>query len=462
MNNPIPSRPEFLEAATRVGARLCRDALWAGDRCNWLGDAMEFAGNAWTVAHRTFGPDLYSGTSGISLFLGRLYEFTGERAFLRTAEAALRQAWSRRETVADPMRFSFYSGWLGMAWARASLGEILHREDWVQEALSLVDALIRCETSPQLLDVISGSAGAIPALLHFHRRYQRAPCLDLARLHAENLLQTARRSDAGWSWQTLNSPCHADLTGFSHGAAGIGWALLEAAHAFNDPRFHHAGCEALRYERRWFDAAQQNWLDLRVMEAGPVAASPPSTCALAWCHGAPGIALSRLRAFELLGRTEIRNEAEIALHTTARAVAAAGQPGVGNFSLCHGHAGNAEALLYGAEVLSPGWRPLAEEAGRHLAERILKSDAPLPCGVPNGGETPGLMLGKAGMGYFLLRLVEPSRVPSPMMLVPAACRNVPPKSPSTGRPGVAVDRVESGDRDGAASFGREREPAEAR
>ena len=34
----------FLETAAFLGRRLCRDALWAGDRCNWLGDSMEFVG----------------------------------------------------------------------------------------------------------------------------------------------------------------------------------------------------------------------------------------------------------------------------------------------------------------------------------------------------------------------------------------------------------------------------------
>lgn len=29
----------FLETADFLGARLCRDAIWAGNRCNWLGAA---------------------------------------------------------------------------------------------------------------------------------------------------------------------------------------------------------------------------------------------------------------------------------------------------------------------------------------------------------------------------------------------------------------------------------------
>ncbi|HEX3581828.1 MAG TPA: hypothetical protein VH087_08695, partial [Thermoanaerobaculia bacterium] len=71
---PVPDRRErFLDIAWSIGMRLCRDAIWDGDRCNWLGDSMEAHAGEWKVAHKSFGADLYSGTSGIALFLARLY-----------------------------------------------------------------------------------------------------------------------------------------------------------------------------------------------------------------------------------------------------------------------------------------------------------------------------------------------------------------------------------------------------
>jgi len=33
-----------LPVADAIGARLCRDAIWAGRRCNWLGASMEPVG----------------------------------------------------------------------------------------------------------------------------------------------------------------------------------------------------------------------------------------------------------------------------------------------------------------------------------------------------------------------------------------------------------------------------------
>ena len=45
-------RRRFLDAASRIGRRLCRDAVWSEGRCNWLGWAMEPHGGQWVTRHR--------------------------------------------------------------------------------------------------------------------------------------------------------------------------------------------------------------------------------------------------------------------------------------------------------------------------------------------------------------------------------------------------------------------------
>jgi lantibiotic modifying enzyme len=44
------------------------------------------------------------------------------------------------------------------------------------------------------------------------------------------------------------------------------------------------------------------------------------------------------------------------------------------------------------------------------------------CGVPAGVETPGLMVGVAGIGFGALRLADPARVPSVLTLRPPVAR----------------------------------------
>ena len=122
---------------------------------------------------------------------------------------------------------------------------------------------------------------------------------------------------------------------------------------------------------------------------------------------------------KLTGEDAYRREAEAALRTTTRALSVPIYPGQGNYSLCHGSGGNAELLIYASRILNEGsYRQVAEQAGRAGVEQYQKSFSPWPCGVLEGGETPGLMLGLAGIGYFYLRLHDPTRVPSILIILP--------------------------------------------
>jgi len=406
------SETRYLEAADAIGARLCRDAIWSGDRCNWLGDAMEFAESRWQVVHRSFGPDLYGGTSGIALFLARLYSVAPEKVFRKTAEGGILCALAQLGQLDPAASFGFYSGFTGIAYALAEMATLLEREDLAQKSVQLLQSLPRQNIATQTWDVVSGSAGIIPVLLKLHARFPQDFLLDLAFQHGEMLLQGANRTPESWSWKTIPGP--KDLTGFSHGTAGIAWALLELHAQFKEQRFLEAAKAGLGYERQWYDAAQENWPDFR-SEGQP----GPQICAVAWCHGAPGIGLSRIRAHQLLGDGECRAEAATAVRTTARSLSAAVQTGQGNCSLCHGNMGNAELLLSAGDALGDSD---SLQIVSHLADAALHkyhtNHTSWPCGVLNGGENPGLMLGLAGIGYFYLRLFDRAKTPSILIVGP--------------------------------------------
>ncbi|HWS88790.1 MAG TPA: lanthionine synthetase LanC family protein [Pyrinomonadaceae bacterium] len=410
---------EFLEAADFIAARLCRDAVWAGARCNWLGDSMEFVGGQWAVAHRAFGPELYSGTSGVALFLAEVFRKTGEPLFRETAVGGARQALSRLEELPAQARVGFYTGHTGIGYALTRIGELLGEQEFVDRGLQIVEALAEVEPDERATDVLAGSAGAIPALLHLRSKYDRGPLLELARRHGEFLIGAARKTQGGWSWNTLNVPAEQrkqDLNGFSHGAAGISWALLELWKATAEGKFRVAAEQGFAYERQWFDPRQENWPDFRGLYDAWTGNPGQPGFMTAWCHGAPGIGLSRVRAYALTGDDIYRREAEAALRCTSRTLAA---PGQANYSLCHGSAGNAELLLYAARVFGDdSSRLLAEQVGRFGVEQYRKPLGPWPCGVLEGGETPGLLLGLAGIGHFYLRLHDPAGVPSVLIILP--------------------------------------------
>ena len=406
---------QFLETANYLGTVICRDALWADERCNWLGPSMEYVNGAWTVVHRAYGSDLYAGATGISLFLAHLYLETKEKIYRTTAAAGFRQAITGATNFQPTVQSGFYAGTVGIAYALLEAAVLLGHDEYVTEALHLLESLPSEDQPQQGLDVVSGHAGAIPALLEMHRKHAHDFLLQLAVKYGEHLIATANRGSLGWSWSTLNT--ERDLTGFSHGTAGIGWALLELYHRTEAERFRAAAEEAFRYERHWYNSEQENWPDFRSFSNQNPSATLP--CALAWCHGAPGIGLSRLRAYELTGDQIYRDEAETAVRTTAKMLLAATQAAGENFSLCHGLSGNADLLIYASRVLRDDSHiSLVEQIGELGIERYRKPRLPWPCGVPQGGETPNLMLGLAGIGYFFLRLYKSSAHRSLLIILP--------------------------------------------
>lgn len=399
------SRERFLETASSIGHRLVRDAIWSGDRCNWLGDSMELVLGDWKVAHRSFGPELYAGTAGIALFLHRLHAVTNEALLLATAKGAIAQSLSRIDDLPPSSRPTFYPGWAGIAWTLIEMGD-------VDRGLELLE---RAGDESDLLDVVTGVAGSIAPLLRLHKRFGHAWLLDRAIAHGRTLVRTANRSAEGASWTTSPGYAARDLTGYSHGTAGIAVALLELSAATNDASLRALAEDAFRYERAHFSEAQQNWPDFRVMPGTPQDANWPGY-AMAWCHGAPGIALSRLRAYELTGDDTYRLEAGVAIQTTYRAVSAADPTGA-NFSLCHGTSGNTEAFVVASRVLrEPGYLAVADWVADRGIELYARPTSEWPCGVNGGGETPNLMIGTAGIGHFYLRLFDPDRVPSVLLM----------------------------------------------
>ncbi|HXT51019.1 MAG TPA: lanthionine synthetase LanC family protein [Thermoanaerobaculia bacterium] len=408
------SRERFLDVAWSIGARLCRDAIWDDGRCNWLGDSMEPHAGEWKVAHKSFGADLYSGTSGIALFLCRLHRLLPDALIAQTARGALGQALSRADEVPAQVRHGLYSGWLGLALALLDAAEALGEPDLGSRALQLVDGQRGHELDPMALDVIGGAAGAILALAAIDHWLGGDRYLGEARRLGDHLLAHARRGDEGWSWTTMppQTPGQQDLCGYSHGAGGIAIALLELSRRTGDSRYLEGALGGFAYERRWFSAEHQNWPDFRSFASpGPQQLG----YSLAWCHGAPGIGLSRLRAFELTGDETYRREAEAAIAGTYRPLT---MPAAAEgYSLCHGLGGNAELFIAAADVLGDArYRGVAEAVGDRGIQAVHLNRNLWPCGVVSGGETPNLMLGLAGIGYFYLRLYDPAAVPSVLLV----------------------------------------------
>ena len=395
-----------LEVAVEIGARLAREAICHGDRCTWLGAEMLGPG---ATSYGTLCPDVYSGTAGVGLFLAALWQAARIEEVRLAAVGAIRQALAGLHGLRETNLLGLYTGALGVCWAAVRAAISLEELRLVDEAVIQLQLCRDHErgNAEAEWDLLAGQAGAILGLLWLWRHLGDDSLLEWAIRLGEALIARGKRDRiGGLSWRGRHEPGRRALTGYSHGAAGAGVALLELGAAVRDDTFKEAGLAAFAYERRWYSAAQANWPDFR--RSGGGRSRIAQQFSTAWCHGAPGIALSRLRAMQLAPTPEIASELHAALGTTSRATAAMlDAPGT-SFCLCHGLAGNAEVLNLCANGTAPSlvWRVATHCRRISGAERAPSPDA-----------SPGLMLGRSGIGLFYLRLFDPS-VPSVLLPYP--------------------------------------------
>lgn len=402
-----PDAKALISAATAIGEHLAAGAFRGPDDVTWTGVTLHSEGQwQWVVAPLEVG--LYQGVAGVGLFLACLAELTGREDFsdlaLRCAPPLLRHLASH-----EPEGFAnvgAYSGRASLLYVLSHLAAMWRRPELLAEALESLPELsvqVECDRG---LDLMSGVAGCAVVLLDLHRQTGDGRLLKLARRCGERLRATAVAPvEGGAAW--ISTAAAEPLAGFSHGAAGIAWALLRLADACGEPAFGDLAQRALDFERALFLPEASNWMDRRRFKE-----APPDFRSTAWCHGAPGVALARLLSLPLLDDAKVRGEIAVGLAETVRSGFG------GNHSLCHGDLGNLDILLLAAaRTGDERWRQEAfRQAARVCDEAVC---GVWRCGLPRHQESPGLMIGLAGIGYGLLRLAAPERVPGVLWLEPA-------------------------------------------
>lgn len=397
---PVDQR-ELVRLATVMGDRLDTMAFRDAGATSWA--TIELAGEEYW-ALRPVSMDMYQGTAGIALFLGYLGHITNQQRFTDIALALAEQ--TRVDLTKEMAQGGFstigpFGGWSGWLYVLPHLAEIAKAPALLDIAHDIRVRTVERISDDETLDVIGGAAGLLLALAsHYDIDPHPDIMRDLVRC-ADHLVAKAQHAAAGVAWQT-DMPASAPLTGFSHGASGIAFALMRAGELIGDPVYLDVARGAMDYERAVFKHDLGNWPDFREASA--------ASAELAWCHGAPGIGLARLHALRHW------DDPLIALDLRHAIAATLEYPFGRTHSLCHGDFGNIE-LLHRASLALPEPGDLAARTNA-IVQRViasLREFGPI-CGSPRGVEVPGMMCGIAGIGMSLLRLAYPARIPTPLTL----------------------------------------------
>lgn len=343
---------------------------------------------------------LYDGYLGIYLFLAHLQqrftELCQRELIINQAQAQLHQAINN---------FSDHdgcgiTGLGGMLYSLSQLAKLWPQQEWIkqygQRALQLIEPFSADDDNAGIID---GSAGAILSLLSYYHHTGVQHTLDVACCFGDSLLRNFNRNHQP-GWQTYGDEV---LSGFAHGNAGIGFALMQLAQAANNEKFSQCAAAALEFESSQYKAEIGNWPDKRL--AADI--EKKNWAMTAWCHGAVGIGMSRLALAndgdlpEFISRDIDRS----LTHLLA-------QPIIKSEGLCHGNFGNFELLMMAKQR-----GLLTDEQEQQRLSLIVEqikfiNKEGLTHHNPELFTPFSLMNGWAGVGYQLLRFAQPENVPN--------------------------------------------------
>ena len=196
------------------------------------------------------------------------------------------------------------------------------------------------------------------------------------------------------------------LAGFSHGNAGISYSLLKLFDATANNIFYQTAIEAIDYENSLYHDSNKNWEDIRTYSGTGDLNKPKFMTS--WCHGAPGIALSRLASKYIVDNEQIGADIKNALSTTKE------------FSLyqvdhlCCGNMGRIETLFYASRILKdPELELMAYQNTAYIIEKS-RNEGQYSLFHNTSGDlfNPGFFQGLSGIGYEFIRLAYPDIIPS--------------------------------------------------
>lgn len=380
----VDSHGDFLQAAKRIGDELIAHAAWDQDKKTiiWV-DRKPIADGGHYIG--ILEPSLYDGSLGIVLFLAYLGSESGDSRYSAFAKEALQTCL---DTITDVQErnLSLFSGLLGYAYTLIQVSFLWKEQKYYKEALTYIDKIRSIIKDDKQLDVVGGSAGAVLLLTQLYSQTSNAEFKLLACECGEHLKRELE--DRMENNKVL-------LNGLSHGLSGYAWAFVELWAITGLQEYKSFAKLLLEMERRDYSRTNNNWRDKRSEQ-------PNEFQAVYWCHGAPGIGLSRLHMLQRIDDSDMLAEIDAAkskiiedgLHLPP--------------FMCHGSLGNIDILLSMENILgSARDSKTAQELGFEIClkyNKISAKDFPL-----------GLMTGMAGFGYGLLRLNNPE-IPSILSL----------------------------------------------
>lgn len=408
---PITNKSENVEigdlwmAVRKIANMLLESAVWGEKKkdVNWLGiSSIGQLGNPlWNI--QPLGSYLYDGIAGIAIFFKALHCLSGDAKYSEICQALENNLFEYTDEIVESSNLSnetsgVFSGESGIIYTYMLLYCFTKKDKYLEYAEKHATIMEEIILKDSEYDIIYGNAGATLVMLRLYNITHVNKYLNVAYKAGKTLIknQVKMGQDVG-GW--IRAGSKKALSGFSHGAAGIIYALTELWKITADKEILNSILMGLNFEKTLYRAEVKNWVDRR--EKTKEELEKYGCFMSAWCHGSAGI---------LLGRSKIYNDIppiykeEIEGNVSA-ALCSSIQIGLStNDCLCHGNLGNTEIFLEYAKVFGDDTiRNKYQKVRNEIAKEICKDSYNCGRKYLYGYKMPGFMTGISGMGYSLLR-----------------------------------------------------------
>lgn len=278
----------------KIVHRICSRAIIREQSTGWAG--LQFWDNGhWNL--RSGGIYLYDGISGIVLFLAKyLHDFEEKNA---SAEEIYHLAVLRLKAYTDEIHkkqiydknllTGIVNGESSVVYTYLYLFKLTGKRVWMIYAEKHFSIIERVWKEDSQLDYLSGNAGAIVVAVMLYKETGNLKYYEIAADMEKDLWKKGQETGNGYGWRLKGTD--GPLAGMSHGNSGFLMAYAALYECNHKAEYADKIQLLLRYEDSLYSEKAGNWKDLRE--------SSGESFMNAWCHGAPGILLSRMKLEEL-------------------------------------------------------------------------------------------------------------------------------------------------------------------
>lgn len=339
----------------------------------------------------------YAGSLGIAYYLSEFSKFKKTTEYKNIIDSIVYSQLcmvtdntSKMSSVAEDLSFS--TGLSGMIYTLLKIDPIKYRNTALELSKLITKPLI---ANDSVFDIMGGNAGCLVILTNLYKLTNAEEVLEKIIFMTDDLLAKRILDPKTQCHVWFSENFKTALTGFSHGNSGIAYSVLKAFEVTKDERYKIAFYECLDYDDYYYNEFEKNWKDLRKKD--------PAYQTM-WCHGAPGIGLSRLYAFKILKDNRLLIDVKNAIDVVMN------YPLEGFDFYCCGNIGRLDFLIEAAKDLKDDklerWTKAQLEKLIHSKnEKQFYQTYDLS---KINIENPSLFRGLSGIGYTLLRAVDPN------------------------------------------------------